>query len=766
MISRNPKLEKRIQDLLSQMTLEEKVGQLHQMGPTSSAALAGYEFNLDELLTEFLEGRISEAAFMEKVGSQEESLNEDDVRAGRLGLFISLHEPKKIETVQKIAQNESRMGIPVLAGCDIIRGYRTIFPTPLAQSCSWNMDAIENAAAITAKEAYAAGIHWVFGPMLDVARDARWGRIVESAGEDPYLTGEMAKACVYGYQGRESNADGTLKRDKIAACMKHFAAYGAVSGGQDYNTVDMSLPMFYNNYLPPFRAAVDAGVLSTMTAFHDFNGVPCTIDPWLIEDVLRKELGFEGMIVSDAEAVVQCVAHGSAVDEKDATLKAINAGNDVDMASRLNDKYLAELVREGKVSEERLNEAVANVLRLKLQSGVFDITPTYDEKTGESIYLCDEHRKAAYHLAAESAVLLENPNHLLPFSKDVKKIAVIGALADDAENFHGPWAFTGGRFEETVTILEGIRKAVSSDTQVFYEYGCCVQPGAKPDDEDFAFIDAACKLASQCDQVILVAGENLFMSGEAASKTDLNLTGHQETLIRRVCAEGKPTAVVLANGRPLTVGFLKELGCAVLELWYPGTEGGNVAADILFGKINPSGHLTVTFANTAGQEPMYYNHPNTGKPGGKFKFTSKYQDAPVEPLYPFGYGLSYTDFEYSNLKVSVGGNDVFDSPISATDTLDITVTVTNTGRFDGADVIQLYTRDLVASCVRPVKELKGFQKVWIPAGESRQCHLSLPVQSLGFYNRDLNYVVEPGEFKLWVGKDSTQGLETVITVVK
>lgn len=816
----NKNTDKMLKDLIAQMTLEEKVGQLHQMGPTTSSTLAGYEVDIDELLTEFLEGRMSEAQFQEKLGHCEESLNEDDVRAGRLGNFIGLYEPEKIEKVQKIAMEQSRMKIPLLVGADVIRGYRTIFPTPLAQSCSWNMELIEQAASVTAKEASAAGIHWVFGPMLDLARDARWGRIVESAGEDPCLAGEIARASVYGYQGRPSEQRDTLPEGKIAACMKHFAAYGAVSGGQDYNTVDMSPSMLFNQYLPAFKAAVDAGVLSVMTAFNDLNGVPCTMDSWLIQDVLRERLGFKGMVVSDAEAVCQCVVHGAAEDLPDATLKAIMAGNDMDMSSRCNDRFLADLVRCGKVPEERLDEAVENVLRMKYRAGLLDLSSA-DICRGaagvaEAVSLCPEHRRLSRMLAGESMVLLENPGNILPLSTDLKKVAVIGALADDAENFHGPWAFAGGRAEETVTILQGVKAALGAEASVIYEYGCDVQPeasksagpkasglaeleGAAVAEADMQLgaavaeasgsaalegtavaeasgsavseadmqLDAAVKVAEQCDAVILVAGENLFMSGEAASKAHLTLTGRQEELIRRVCAVGKPVVVVLVNGRPLEIGWLRELSCAVLEAWHPGTEGGHAVADVIFGKVNPSGHLSVTFANTAGQEPMYYNHPNTGKPGGKFKFTSKYQDAPVTPLYPFGYGLSYTTFEYSALEIRAlestlpDGNDIC---VHKEDVLEVSVTVKNTGAMAGADVVQLYIQDVTVSMVRPVKELKGFKKLWIPVGESQTCHFRLNVMDLGFYNRDLEYVVEPGKFRLWAGPDSSAGLEAEFTV--
>ena len=801
-------IENKIQSLLAEMTLEEKVGQLHQMGPTTSSTLAGYEVDVEELLTEFLEGRMSEKEFQEKIGRQEESLNEADVKSGRLGNFIGLYVPEKIAIVQKLAMEQSRLGIPLLIGADIIRGYRTIFPTPLAQSCSWNMELVTAAADVAAKEACAGGIHWVFGPMLDIARDSRWGRIVEGPGEDPYLAAKIARASVLGFQGEACDENGKLLPGKIAACMKHFAAYGAASGGQDYNTVDMSLPMLYNTYLPPFKAAVSAGVASTMTAFHDLNGVPCTMDQWLVTDVLRGEMGFDGMVVSDAEAVKQCTVHGTAEDLKDAALQAMLAGNDMDMSSRCNDMYLADLVREGAVSEERLDEAVGNVLRMKLKAGLWDSSPDYDKATAEKLYLCPEHRSLSRRFAGESMVLLENKDHILPFSKTVKKLAVIGALADDAENFLGPWAFAGGRADETVTILQGIREALAEahgehatdevvqlsagdaadraadvdmrlsagdaadcagdeTSRVVYAYGCDIRPlgvdeaavSAEDRAREDAQIEAAVKAAMACDAVVIVAGEALFMSGEAASRARLTLTGRQEELIRRVCAAGKPTAVLLVNGRALEVGWLKDLPCAVLEVWHPGTEGGHAVADVLIGDVNPSGHLTITFPNTAGQEPMYYNHPNTGKPGGKFKFTSKYQDVPVAPAWPFGHGLSYTSFEYSDLLLSA-------DTISVDGAVDISVTVRNTGGCGGADVVQLYVHDVCASHARPVRELKGFKKIWIPAGESRVCHFRLEARDLGFYHRDMSWAVEPGKFMLWVGEDSTGGLETEFNVTK
>ena len=738
-------IDERVEELLQSMTLREKIGQLNQAGTRMNCALPGFEADIDTWVSEMLQGKLAKEELDRRLAMCEENLREDEVASGELGNFVNLYEDEKIARVQKAAVEDSRLKIPLLIGADVIRGYRTIFPTPLALSCSWDMECVRTMAHVAKREAYAGGVNWTFGPMLDIARDARWGRIVESPGEDPYLAGRIGETLVKEFQRKEE--DGC----RLMASAKHFLAYGAVSGGQDYYTVDLSERQLYETYLPPFQAAIDAGAGAVMSAFHDLNGVPCTMDRWLLTDLLRGKMGFDGFVVSDAEGVRQCVAHGCAKDEKDAARLALLAGGDMDMSSLDYAGYLEELVSEGELDETVVDEAVRRVLKKKFEFGLFDRDYTYDPAKIAEVTLTEENRKSAREVGKRSVVLLKNDG-ILPIRKEVTRILVTGAIVEDRQALLGPWAFTGSA-ETVVTVTEGLKSDAPGGVKVQYVRGFDV------DDDRSGFAEAY-EAAKQADLVIAVAGEREYMSGEAASRANLHLAGAQEEFLSGLAKTGTPVAVVLINGRPLAIGCLKENPGiqAVLEAWHPGTECGNVIAEILYGRYNPSGKLSVTFANEAGQEPMYYNHPNTGKPGSDFKFTSKYQDVPIAPLYPFGYGLSYTTFSYEDFRIE-------QETLTVEETLRCSVEVENTGAYAGEEIVQLYLRDVTASCARPVKELKRFEKIFLAAGERATVRFELPVSEMGFYNRSCDYVVEPGEFRLFVGTDSERVLEKTFQVV-
>ncbi len=728
-------IEQRVDALMEQMTLEEKIGQINQASPATVCTLPGVEADIDSWVTEMMEGKISEQKFQERLAMCEENLRLDELEAGEIGCFVNLYDDAKLAQVIA-ASKKSRLQIPLLVGVDVIRGYRTIFPTPLAMAAAWDPKLHRKLVKTAKKEAIVSGVNWVLGPMLDVARDGRWGRIVESPGEDPYLASVIAKEMVEEYHA--DNGDGPM-----ICTAKHFAAYGAASGGQDYNTVSISMQQLYETYLPPFRAAVDAGVDCVMSAFHDLNGIPCVCDRELLTDLLRDEMGFQGFVVSDAEAVKQCVSHGISGDEAEAAKMSLLAGNDVDMTSYDYRNYLKKLVEDGQLEEEVIHTVARRVLEKKLEYGLFDKEYVYDPEKIRKIVLSEEHRTAAREVARQTIVLLKNED-VLPV-RGKKRILVIGELADDKEALTGPWAFTGDS-GKTVTIVEGLRKNAPEGMEISYVKGF----GVHDSREGFA---EALEKAENADFIVAVAGETAFMSGEAASRADLHLSGAQEEFLLKLAGIDVPKAVLLVNGRPLAIGCLKEnvgIG-AILETWHLGTESGNAVADVLFGAYNPSAKLTVTFANEAGQEPMYYNHPNTGKPGGSFKFTSKYQDVPIEPLYPFGYGLSYTTFQYSEL-------EVLTPEIRLDSELNCRVKVKNTGDCFGEEIVQLYIHDKVAGCVRPVKELKRFMKIALQPGEQKECEFSLPAAELGYYDRSCNYVVEPGTFDLYIGPDSREGL--------
>lgn len=730
-------VEKKIDDLLSKMTMEEKVGQLNQLGPS---LVGGFGLSFEDLIGMMLDGKISKDEFDKTMEEFKEDLHEDLIRQGKIGSLNGIYGAEKINNIQKVAVEESRLGIPLIIGVDIIHGYRTIFPIPLAESCSFEPELARKSAEIAAREASAAGIHWTFAPMLDIARDPRWGRIAEGAGEDTYLTSKIAAAKVKGFQG-----DDLSERDRIVACAKHFIAYGGAVGGRDYNTVDMSLQTLYDIYLPPFEAAALAGAGTFMCSFNDLNGIPCTINKHILTEVLRNKLGFKGFVVSDANSIEECFIHGAAEDKKDAGKKALLAGVEMDMSSNSYIEYIPELVNEGDVSMEALDKAVRRILRIKFLKGLFDNPYISDSNREKETILCEEHIAAARETARRSIVLLKNEEKILPLKKDLKKIAVIGPLADNGDEMLGSWAFTG-KSEDAVTVLSGIRSTVGNETEILYSKGCEIE-GESTDG-----FNEAITVAREADVIIAIVGESKLMSGEAASRADLCLPGKQEELLKELKNTGKPLIVVLINGRPLAITWAAENASAIVETWQLGIQAGNAIADVLFGDYNPSGKLTVSFPHCVGQVPLYYNHPNTGRPAGNFKFTSKYMDAPLTPLYPFGYGLSYTTFMYENLAVN---------SLEATldGTLNITANVTNTGDVPGEEVVQLYVRDLVASRVRPVKELKGFEKISLNPGESKSVTFDLKVSELGFHDEELNYIVEPGTFKVWVGTNSQEGLE-------
>jgi beta-glucosidase len=735
------------------MTLEEKLGQLQQSG----GDVAG-KANPD----------LYEAA-----------------RSGRLGSTLGVRGAANTNDLQRAAVEGSRLKIPLIFGFDVIHGYRTIFPIPLGEAASFDPAAAERSAYVAATEARAAGIHWTFAPMVDIARDARWGRIAEGSGEDPYLGVAMARARVRGFQGSDYSA-----RDRVVACAKHFAAYGAAESGRDYNTTDMSEQRLREVYLPPFKAAVDAGVGTLMSAFNDINGVPSSGNPFTLTKILRGEWGFDGFVVSDYTSVQEMIAHGYAADGADAARLGLASGVEMEMVSRLYNQNAAELLRQGKLRVSDIDEAVRRILRIKFRAGLFD-KPYVEESREASVTLSAENLRASREVAARSLVLLKNDGGLLPLKKDLRSVAVIGPLADDPRAIIGPWS-GDGRPQNSVTLLEGIKAKVSERTRVVYAKGVAIEgrgvtgnydaPPPNPSaaggtnvasaaDTEAArlattptaadSIAAAVRAARDADAVVVAVGETAEMSGEAASRTSLDLPGRQLELLQAVQQTGKPYVVVLMNGRPLAINWLAENSPAILETWFAGTQGGAAIADALFGDTNPGGHLPVTFPRASGEEPFYYNRPSTGRPPTSEKYTSKYLDVPVAPLYAFGHGLSYTTFRLSDLRLST-------QRVAPNGSVDVSVDVENTGRREGDEVVQLYVRDVVASRVRPVKELKGFQRVTLQPGERRTLRFTLTRAELGFYNTAMQYVVEPGAFKVFAGRssDDPDTLEATFEVVK
>jgi len=670
----------------------------------------------------------------------------DLLRKGLLGSTLNVRGAQRTNQLQHVAVDESRLKIPNLFGFDVIHGYRTIFPIPLAEASSWEPKSAERSTSIAAKEAYATGLRWTFAPMVDIARDPRWGRITEGAGEDPFLGAAFARARVRGFQGSDYSAPG-----RILACAKHWVAYGAAEGGRDYNTTDMSEHTLREIYFPPFKAAVDAGVGTFMSAFNDLNGVPTSANPFTLTKVLRGEWKFDGFVVSDYTAVKELINHGIAATDKDAAEAAINAGVDMEMVSRLFNQQGPELVKEGKLSQATIDEAVRRILRIKFRLGLFE-HPYTDEAAESGSLLTAANRAAAREIAGQSMVLLKNDHELLPLSKTISSIAVVGPLADDRRAPLGWWS-GDGHDEDTVTALAGIRAKVSPQTKVIYAKGCEILG-----DSTTGFAEAV-SAARQADIAIVFVGEAKEMVGEAASRSSLDLPGRQMDLVKEVAATGKPTIVVLINGRPPTIGWIVDKVPAILEAWMGGTEAGNAIADVLFGDVNPGGKLPVTFPRVVGQVPIYYNHLNTGRPPeANNRYTSKYLDVPWTPQFPFGYGLSYTQFKMTNLQLS-------EQQIKTDGTLRISVDVENIGKRSGDEVVQLYIRDVAASMARPIKELKGFKRITVKPGEKQRVEFILGPEHLGFYNREMKFVVEPGEFKVMLGSSSEDVVEKSFVVV-
>lgn len=706
-------VEQRVNALLAQMTLEEKLGQLQQLDGEGNG-----NFRPEHL---------------------------DLIRKGLLGSTLNVRGAQRTNQVQRVAMNESRLKIPVLFGFDVIHGYRTIFPIPLGEASSWEPALAERSAAVAAQEANNVGLRWTFAPMVDIARDPRWGRISEGSGEDPFLGAAFARARVHGFQGDDYGA-----ADKILACAKHFVAYGAAEGGRDYNTTDLSQNTLREIYLPPFKAAVDAGVGTLMSSFNAINGVPASANKFTLTTVLRDEWKFDGFVVSDYTSVRELINHGIAANEEEAAAAALNAGVDMEMVSRSYNQFGPQLLKQNKLSTATIDEAVRRILRIKFRLGLFD-RPYTDETRETEALLRPESIRLAREIAGRSMVLLKNDRETLPLNKNAGSIAVIGPLADDRRAPLGWWA-GDGKEENTVTPLAGIKAKVSAQTRVGYAKGCDVLG------ESTAGFQEAVDLAKASDVAVVFVGELHEMVGEAASRSTLDLPGRQMELVQAIHATGKPTIVVLVNGRPLSVSWIANNVPAILESWMGGSQSGNAIADILFGDVNPGGKLPVTVPRTVGQVPIYYNHMNTGRPPeAQNRYTSKYFDAPWTPLYPFGYGLSYTTFKIGNPQLSA-------PRISANGKLTVSVEVENTGRRAGDEVVQLYIRDVVATMTRPVKELKGFQRVTLQPGEKRRVEFVLGPEQLGFWNREMRYVVEPGEFRVMVGANSVDVIEAKFDV--
>ncbi|MGH7508263.1 MAG: beta-glucosidase BglX [Gemmatimonadales bacterium] len=716
-----------LDSLLSRMTLEEKLGQLNQpAGPGSDTGPAA---------------RAGTAA---------------EIRAGRIGSFLGVHGAAHTRDLQRVAVEESRLRIPLLFAHDVIHGFRTIFPVPLAEAASWDPEAVERSARIAAVEATAHGVHWTYAPMVDIARDPRWGRVVEGSGEDPYLGGVMAAARVRGFQGVGPSRGWeqvAAAPNTLLATAKHFAAYGAAEGGRDYNTADLSPRTLHEIYLPPFRSAVDAGAQSVMAAFNEIAGVPMHAHRHLLRDVLRDDWGFDGVLVSDYTGIMELIRHGVAGDSAAAGALALRAGVDVDMVSTIYLNQLPRLVREGLVAESLVNQAARRVLRAKYSLGLFADPYRYSDPARERARtLTPEHLAHAREMARKSIVLLKNSTRTLPFARRLRTVAVIGPLADDARSALGSWA-AAGRPEDAVTVLAGIRSAVSQGTRVLYAQG------AEVEGTDTTGFAEAARIARAADAVVLVLGEHQDMSAEARNRSSLDLPGVQQALAERVHATGRPVAVVLMNGRPLSTPWLEANVPAIVEAWYLGVQMGPAVADVLFGDYNPGGKLPISVPRTVGQVPIYYNHKNTGRPPEeKEKYTSKYSDVPWTPLYPFGHGLSYTRFEYGTLRLSA-------AKIRASDSITVSVEVTNTGDRAGDEVVQLYLRDDVASFTRPVKELRGFRRVTLEPGQTQAVTFTLARDDLAVYGPDLSRTVEPGTFTVYVGTSSADVSEARFEVV-
>lgn len=727
--SQKSEMEVFVDSLMSEMTLSEKIGQLNL--PASGEIVTG-------------QAKSSNVA--------------ERIRKGQVGGLLNLKGVKRIRDIQQLAVENSRLGIPLIFGMDVIHGYETIFPIPLGLSCTWNMDAIEKSARIAAVEASADGICWTFSPMVDVSRDARWGRIAESNGEDPFLGSEIARAMVRGYQGKDMK-----NKDEIMSCIKHFALYGGAEAGRDYNSVDMSRQRMFNDYMPPYKAGVEAGAGSMMASFNDVDGVPATGNKWLMTDVLRKDWKFDGFVVSDYTGVTEMEAHGMG-DIPTVAALAVNAGVDMDMVS---DSYMGTLeqsVKEGKVSEETINTACRRILEAKYKLGLFQDPYKYcDLSRPAKQVFCQEHRDIARKIASESFVLLKNENNVLPLKKE-GTVAVIGPLANTKANMPGTWSVAAVS-ENIPTLVEGMKSVLKDQVNIVTAKGCNLMSDAAYEERatmfgrslnrdnrtDEEMLNEALAVAAQADVIVAAVGESSEMSGECSSRTELEIPDTQKALLKALLQTGKPVVLTLFTGRPLILNWEKENIPAILNVWFGGSEAGAAIADVLFGDVNPSGKLTTTFPQAVGQLPLFYAQKNTGRPLGEGKwfekFRSNYIDVSNDPLYPFGYGLSYTSYQYSDVTLS-------SQQMTADGEITATVKVTNTGERDGYETVQMYIRDLVASVTRPVKELKGFQKVFLKAGETKEVQFKINVDLLKFYNFDIEYVYELGDFEVMIGANS------------
>ena len=717
-------IETKVDSLLSEMTIDEKLGQMNQLSP----------WNFDELAGK--------------------------VRKGEVGSILNYTDPELVNKIQKVAVEESRLGIPLIVARDVIHGYKTIFPIPLGQAATFNPEIVEKGARIAAMEATSDGIRWTFAPMIDISRDARWGRIAESCGEDPYLTSVMGAAMVKGFQG-----DSLDSPTSMAACAKHFVAYGAAEGGQDYNSTFVPERTLRNVYLPPFKAAVEAGCATFMTSFNDNDGVPGTANKFVLKDILRDEWKFDGLVVTDWNSAGEMINHGFCTDGKDAAEKSVNAGVDMDMVSETFIKNLKQSLDEGKVSMQTIDNAVRNILRLKFRMGLFE--NPYVDVPPVPVKYAKAHLQAAKKAAEQSVILLKNDSHTLPFGNDIRTLLVTGPMADAPYEQLGTWIFDGEK-EHTQTPLKAIKEMYGDKVNVIYE------PGLEYSrDKTLNGITKAVNAARRADAVVVLVGEEAVLSGEGHSLANLELQGAQRQLVKKLSDTGKPLVTIVMAGRPLVIAEEVEASDALLYSFHPGTMGGPAIADLLFGKVNPSAKTPLTFPRMNGQVPIYYAHNHTGRPakpdetliddipvgagqtsvGGR----SFYLDAGSTPLYPFGYGLSYTTFEYNNLKLS-------SDKLKADDVVTVTVDLKNTGEYDGTEVVQLYVQDKTGSVTRPVKELKAFRRVFLKAGKSTTVSFQLPVSELAFWGYDMTYKVEPGDFKLWVGTNSTEGLSAEFSV--
>jgi len=742
----DPETEKRVDALLAQMTLVEKIGQLVQLNPFAP-------FDPDDYEAKKREAEEAGAPFEYEPRLRDDM--EDLLRGGRIGSFLNVMTPKVINHCQRIAVEESRLGIPLLVGADVIHGYRTIFPIPLAEASTWNPDLLERASRVAAEEASAAGVDWIFAPMVDVSRDPRWGRIAEGAGEDPFLGMAMARARVRGFQ-----TTGLTSGRNVAACPKHYVGYGAAEGGRDYNTVDFSERTLRDVYLPPFKAAFESGAGAVMSSFNELGGLPVTANPSILRTILRDEWQWPGVVLSDYDAVRELIPHGVAANLREAARLSILAGLDIEMVSTAYHDHLADLVTAGEVPEALVDEAVRRVLRLKFRLGLFE-RPYTDESLHDAVILQPAFRELALETARESMVLLQNEDNILPLSPDVR-LTVIGPLADNRADMLGCWSLHNHP-EDVETVLEGLSAYLPGDTWS-YQPGCPIRDDRTDGSGIETDIPAAVAATREADVVLLVLGESADMSGEGHSRTTLGLPGRQQELVDAIAETGKPMVCVLMSGRPLVIPRLAAQVKGLLVAWHAGIRAGRAVADLLFGAANPSGRLTASWPRSEGQIPVYYAHKSTGRPAAESgtrqfaeAFKSVYMDEPNSPLFPFGYGLSYTTFTYANLQIA-------ESMLGPDDTLRVSVTITNSGDRAGAEVVQLYVRDLVACVTRPVRELKGFQKIWLQPGEQRTVSFEVPVRDLGFSGLDMQYTVEPGDFKLWVGPNAVDGLEGAFRV--